>query len=144
LFPGTLIINKEEEMDGKDIQLQDKKEVESPGEMTREGVYFVPNVDIFEDEKQLVLLADMPGVDKDGVDINLEEGQLRIQGKVSENVPGDYVISEYSIGNYTRTFTISNVIDQEGIEASMKNGVLRVVLPKSDASKPRKIAVESE
>jgi len=131
-------------MDGKDIQVQDKKELESSGEMTREGAFFVPNVDIFEDENQLVLLADMPGVDKDGVDIHLEEGQLRIQGKVSGEVPGEYVISEYSVGDYTRTFTLSNVIDQEKIQASMKNGVLRVVLPKSDISKPRKIAVKSE
>ena len=131
-------------MDGKDIQVQDKKEVESSGEMTREGAFFVPNVDIFEDENQLVLLADMPGVDKDGVEIHLEEGQLRIQGKVFGEVPGEYVISEYSVGDYTRTFTLSNVIDQEKIQASMKNGVLRVVLPKSDISKPRKIAVKSE
>ena len=131
-------------MDGKDIQVQDKKEVESSGEMTREGAFFVPNVDIFEDENQLVLLADMPGVDKDGLDIHLEEGQLRIHGKVSGDVPGEYVISEYSVGDYTRTFTLSNVIDQEKIQASIKNGVLRVVLPKSDVSKPRKIAVKSE
>ena len=131
-------------MDGKDIQVQEKKEVESSGEMTREGSYFVPNVDIFEDENQLVLLADMPGVDKDGVEIDLEDGQLRIQGKVSGDVPGDYVISEYSIGDYTRTFALSNVIDQENIQASMKNGVLRVVLPKSDVSKPRKISVKSD
>ncbi len=131
-------------MDGKDIQVQDKKEVESSGEMTREGAFFVPNVDIFEDENQLVLLADMPGVDKDGVNIHLEEGQLRIHGKVSGDIPGEYVISEYSVGDYTRTFTLSNVIDQEKIQASVKNGVLRVVLPKSDVSKPRKIAVKSE
>ena len=131
-------------MDGKDIQVQEKKEIDSQGELTREGSYFVPSVDIFEDKDSLVLLADMPGVVKENVDIQVEEGQLKIQGKVRENPPGEFVISEYSVGDYTRTFTLSNVIDQAAIKASMKNGVLRVVLPKMDVSKPRKIAVKTD
>ncbi len=131
-------------MDGKDIQVQEKKEIDSQGELTREGSFFVPNVDIFEDKDNLVLLADMPGVTKENVDIRVEEGQLRIQGKVKENAPGEFVLSEYSVGDYVRTFTLSNVIDQAAIKASMKNGVLRVVLPKLDVTKPRKIAVKTD
>jgi HSP20 family protein len=131
-------------MDGKDIQVQEKKEIDSQGELTREGSFFVPSVDIFEDKDNLVLLADMPGVTKETVDIHVEEGQLRIVGKVGENTPGDFVLSEYSVGDYTRTFTLSNAIDQAAIKASMKNGVLRVVLPKLDVSKPRKIAVKTD
>lgn len=130
-------------MDTKDIQVQDKKEVESSGEFTQEGPFFVPSVDIFEDSDKIVLIADMPGVGKDNVDIRVEEGLLRLQGNVSRNTPGEFVLSEYSVGDYLRTFALSADIDQSGIKANMKNGVLRVVLPKSDKSKPRKISVKS-
>ncbi len=130
-------------MEPKDIQVQEKKEIESQGEMTQEGPFFVPNVDIFEDDDNIVLLADMPGVSKDNVDMRLEDGQLRIRGKVSKEVPGDYVLSEYSIGDYFSNFALSTAINQAAIQASMKNGVLRVVLPKSDQSKPRKISIKS-
>lgn len=131
-------------METKDIQVQEKKEVEAQGELTKEGPFFIPNVDILEDNDHLILLADMPGVGREGVDIHLEDNRLRIQGKVSREVPGEYVLSEYSIGDYHSNFTLSNIIDQSGIQASMRNGVLRVVLPKSDKSKPRKVAIKSK
>lgn len=130
-------------MDGKDIQVQEKKEVESPGELTQEGPFFVPSVDIIESSDHIVVVADMPGVSKDDVDIRVEEGILRLQGNVSGNTPGVFALSEYSVGNYYRTFALSADIDQSGIKANMKNGVLRIVLPKSDKSKPRKITVKS-
>lgn len=130
-------------MKGKDIQVQEKKEVEAQGELTQEGPFFVPNIDIFEDDNNIVLLADMPGVSKDNVDIRVEDGRLSIQGKVSKETPGEYVLSEYSIGDYFSNFALSTTIDQSAIQASMKNGVLRVVLPKSDKLKPKKIAIMS-
>jgi HSP20 family protein len=134
---------KEDTMEGKDIQVQEKKEVDAQGELTQEGPFFVPNIDIFEDDNNIVLLADMPGVSKDNVDIRVEDGRLSIQGKVSKEAPGEYVLSEYSIGDYFSNFALSTTIDQSGIQASMKNGVLRVVLPKSDKLKPKKIAIMS-
>ena len=137
------ILIKEDKMENRDIQVQGKKEIEAQGELTQEGPFFVPNVDIFEDNDNLVLLADMPGVSKDNVDIRIEDGQLCIQGKVSKEAPGDYVLSEYSIGDYYSNFALSTIIDQSSIQASMKNGVLRIVLPKSDKSKPRKIKIKS-
>lgn len=130
-------------MEGKDMQVQEKKEVEAQGELTQEGPFFVPNIDIFEDDDNIVLLADMPGVGKDDVNIHIEDGQLLIEGKVNKEAPGDYVLSEYSIGDYHCKFTLSNIVDQSRIQASMKNGVLRLVLPKSDKSKPRKITIRS-
>ena len=130
-------------MEDRDIQVHGKKEVDAQGELTQEGPFFVPNVDIFEDNDNIVLIADIPGVGKDNIDIRIEDGQLRIQGKVSKEAPGDYVLSEYSIGDYHSNFALSTVIDQSGVQASMKNGVLRIVLPKSDKSKPRKIAIKS-
>jgi HSP20 family protein len=130
-------------MEGKDMQVQEKKEVKAQGEFTQEGPFFVPNIDIFEDGDNIVLLADMPGVNKNNVDIQVEDGQLRIQGKVSKETPGEYVLSEYSIGDYFSNFVLSTTIDQSAIKASMKNGVLRVVLPKSEKGKPRKITIKT-
>jgi HSP20 family protein len=130
-------------MEDKDMQTQGKKEVKTQGELTQEGPFFVPNIDIMEDEDNIVLLADMPGVDKSNIDIRVEDGQLRIQGKVTKEEPGEYILSEYSIGDYYSNFALSTTIDPSGIKASIKNGVLRVVLPKSDKSKPRKITIKS-
>jgi HSP20 family protein len=135
--------NKEDIMEGKDIQFQEKKEVKAQGELTHEGPFFIPNIDIFEDGDTIILMADMPGVSKNNIDIQVEDSQLRIQGKVSKEMPGEYVLSEYSIGDYFCSFALSNTIDQSAIKASMKNGVLRVVLPKSEKSKPRKITIKS-
>jgi HSP20 family protein len=129
-------------MEAKEMQVQEKTEVKTQGELTQEGPFFIPNIDIFEDGDSIVLLADMPGVSKNNVDIQIEDGQLRIQGKVAKEAPGEYVLSEYSIGDYFSNFTLSSTIDQSGIKASMKNGVLRVVLPKSDKSKPRKVTIK--
>lgn len=130
-------------MTDKELQVQDKKEVEAKGELTKTGAVFTPNVDIFENEDALVLVADMPGVNKEGVELHLEENQLSIRGHLLSQTPGTPLFTEYPTGDFVRTFTLSNIIDQSKIEASIKNGVLRVVLPKSDVGKPRKIAVKA-
>ncbi len=130
-------------MTDKELNVQDKKEVEAKGELTKAGPAFTPNVDIFENEDALFLVADMPGVSKDGVEIHLEENQLSIRGQVVSQTLGNSLFTEYPTGDFVRTFTLSNIIDQSKIEASVKNGVLRVVLPKSEVSKPRKIAVKA-
>ena len=130
-------------MEDKDMQVQKKKEVETQGELTQEGPYFMPNIDILEDDDHIILLANMPGVDKNNIDIRVEDGQLLIQGKVTKEEIGEYVLSEYSTGDYYSNFALSATIDPSGIKASIKNGVLRVVLPKSDKSKPKKINIKS-
>lgn len=123
------------------LQVQDKKELETKGELTKTSPVFTPVVDILENKEALILVADMPGVSKDGVEIHIEDNQLGIRGQiVAENLGGP-LIEEYPTGDYMRTFTLSNLIDQSKIEASMKNGVLRVVLPKAEAAKPRKITI---
>lgn len=128
----------------KDIMLQDKKEVQSRAESTRTLPVFVPAVDIYESPGELVLLADMPGVAIDDVSIDLDNDQLTIHGKVEAAQPsGTLLLNEYSVGDYYRQFTVSNVIDRSKIEASMKDGVLKIVLPKSEALKPRRITVQS-
>jgi HSP20 family protein len=126
------------------LQVKEKQEVEPKGELTQTRPVFVPAVDICEAENELVLMADMPGVKNDDVEIHLEENQLTIRGRVLEEPRRTTpVYTEYRTGDYYRKFTVSNIIDQSRIEANMKDGVLRVTLPKAEAAKPRQIKVSS-
>jgi HSP20 family molecular chaperone IbpA len=131
------------EMNDKELISRDKQEVQSTGELTKPGLYFTPDVDIYENEAAIVLIADMPGVRNDDVDIRLEDNELRIDGRVLAEKIGSPLMEEYRIGNYSRTFALSNMIDQGKILASMKDGVLRIELPKSEAAKPKKIAIKT-
>ncbi len=111
----------------------------------RSGRIYAPAVDIVENQSRIIVLADMPGVDEHSVDISLEKNMLTICGRVDQNVPDGYqpAILEHDRGDYRRTFTIGEEIDRDGIEASVKNGVLRLILPKSVQAKTRKIAVSA-
>jgi HSP20 family protein len=131
-------------MSDKDLQLQEKQELQTGAESTRNVPVFVPPVDIYETEKDLTLLADMPGVTIENVDIDLSDSKLTIRGACAggEEI-GSSLLREFRRGDYYRQFSLSNTIDQGKIEASMKNGVLKVVLPKAEASRPRKIDVRS-
>ncbi len=114
-------------------------------ERTRPRKVYAPAVDILEKKEEIVVTADMPGVDERSVDITLEKNVLTINGRVEPEVPQGYrlALSEYGIGDYQRAFTISEEIDRDRIEASVRNGVLRLVLPKAAAAKTRKIAVSA-
>jgi HSP20 family protein len=116
------------------------------GERTRERNVYTPAVDIMERKDDIVLLADMPGVDETSVDITLEKNVLTIYGKVAAEIPGGYTLylSEYGTGDYQRVFTLTEEVDRDKIQATVKNGVLRLVLPKAEAVKTRKIAVKGE
>ena len=131
-------------MTAKEMELRKKQEVEkSGGEGTRPGPVFVPAVDIFENNNEITILADMPGVESNNVDIDLRDNQLTIVGRV-EPVEKEEEVSlykEFNWGDYFRQFTLSNVIDQAKIAAKMDNGVLRLVLPKVEKAKPQKIKV---
>jgi len=131
-------------MADKDLQVQEKQELQSKSESTRNVPIFVPAVDIYESENELTLLADMPGVPIDNVDIDLNDDQLTIKGTATEeDQGGTALLKEYSVGDYYRQFTVSSAIDREKIKASMKDGVLKLVLPKAEAAKPRKIEVKT-
>jgi HSP20 family protein len=131
-------------MADKDLQVQEKQELQTQSESTRNVPMFVPNVDIYESTNDLTLLADMPGVPIENVDIDLNDDQLTIIGRAeSVEQSGAVLLREYSVGDYYRQFTLSNVIDREKIQASMKDGVLKIVLPKAEAAKPRKISVKT-
>lgn len=114
-------------------------------EQIRSQKVFVPKADIYEGEEQLVLLADIPGVKKDGIEITLEQNVLTIYGRVDEPQLSGYSLtySEYGVGDYRRVFALSNEINRDEIQATVKNGVLRLVLPKSTRATPRKISVSA-
>jgi len=131
-------------MDSNQLQVKDKMEVDSKSELTRSGPVFLPSVDIYENQDALVLVADMPGVDSDGIELGLEDYELTIRGGIKEEETDiTPIYSEYQTGDYYRRFTLSNIIDQEKIEATIKDGVLKVTLPKAEALKPRKIEVKA-
>ncbi len=125
-----------------------KKEAERPeaGERTRECRIYAPQVDIIERKDDIVVIADMPGVDETSVDLTLEKNVLTIYGRVDADLPKDHKISlsEYGIGDYQRVFTLSDEVDKDKIKATVKNGVLWLILPKAEAVKTRKIPIQAE
>ena len=125
-----------------ELQVTPKQELApDAGELTREGLYFSPAVDIYGNERELVLLADMPGVSADQVEIDLRENVLTILGKVQMDDKGEELLSEYRTGNYFRSFKVTDVIDQGKISASMSDGVLKLVMPKVEKAVPKKIPI---
>jgi len=131
--------------ESKALQAKVKTEVTTPAELTRPGLVFTPAVDIFENEKEITLLADMPGVKSEGLTIDIRENTLTLDGDVQspEGPDEDDILREYRTGKYYRQFTLSQVIDQGKIGAELKDGVLRLKLPKVEAATPRKIAVKA-
>jgi HSP20 family molecular chaperone IbpA len=131
----------------KELQVQDteKQEIETEAERTRDRKAFVPRTDIYEDGDNIVIVVDVPGVAEDALEITLEKGVLTIDGYVEPNVPEGYTLAyaEYEVGDYQRSFKLSNQIDQENIEATFKDGVLRLLLPKIGPAKTKKIAVKA-
>lgn len=109
------------------------------------GLVFTPAVDIFENDKEITLLADMPGVKSGNLNIDVRENTLTLDGDVIPPEAPDEVdvLREYRTGKFYRQFTLSQVIDQGKIGAEMKDGVLRLRLPKVEAATPRKIAVRA-
>jgi HSP20 family protein len=129
----------------KDLKVKEKQELQTSAEQTKPGLVFTPDVDIFENETEITLLADMPGVTSDNISIDLNEGVLTLTGDVKpwENADETDVLVEFEIGKYYRQFTMSELIDQDRIEAKLEDGVLRLTLPKAEKAKPRKITVNA-
>ena len=130
-------------MSPQELQVQQKRELEKKQESTVPARFFIPTTDIFETEQALSLIVEMPGVEKNKVEVSVEEGVLTIQGQIdfSKYQGMQPVYTEYNIGHYRRSFSLSNRIDQSKIRAEVKDGVLTLVLPKAEEAKPRRIAV---
>lgn len=129
-------------MSEKDLQ---KTENTAAAERIRNVKTFVPRVDIYETKEAIFLIADMPGVDEKTVEIELEKNILTITGRVEDGMAKDHnlIFSEYEVGDYERSFTLSDEIDRDKINATVKQGVLRLELPKAEKVKPTKIAIKA-
>jgi HSP20 family molecular chaperone IbpA len=133
-------------MTAQELTPKEKQELQEPTK-TRPGRYYVPDVDIYEDENTLWLWADMPGVDQEKVSIELHDNVLTLQGEV---LLDDYkgltpIYTEYNVGHYSRRFTLSENIqtDRDRITARISDGVLELQVPKVERAKPRRITVTS-
>lgn len=129
--------------ESKELQAREKHEVTTSAEPTRPGLVFTPEVDIFEADLELTLLADMPGVEANDISIDLQDGVLTLSGDVKQWKTGEEteVLREFETGKFYRQFTLSDAIDQNRINARLEDGVLRLTLPKAQKAVPRQITV---
>jgi HSP20 family molecular chaperone IbpA len=130
-------------MSPQELQVRQKREVDKSQESTAPVRTFVPATDIYETEAHLTIVMEMPGADKGDLDISVEDGVLNVEGRVRfDKYQGMHPLyTEYNIGHYRRSFSLSNKIDQSKISAEMKDGVLTLRLPKAEEAKPRRISV---
>jgi HSP20 family molecular chaperone IbpA len=119
--------------------------VASPAEQTAPGLVFTPAVDIFETEKEITLLADMPGVKAEDLNIDLRDNTLTLSAEIApvENANEEDILVEYETGRYYRQFTLGEIINQQNIDAQLNDGVLRLSLPKVEKATPKKITVKT-
>jgi HSP20 family protein len=129
--------------DSQELQVQQKREVEKKTEGTTPGRIFVPVTDIFETPEALTVVLEMPGVDRNSLEADIEDNVVTIQGRIdfSKYEGMQPVYTEYIVGHYARSFEISNKFDQSKISAQMKDGVVTIVLPKAEQAKSRKIEI---
>ena len=128
-----------------DIQKADRAGVPAVPEQTRPGPVYSPSVDIFENDNAITVLADMPGVKAQDLEIDLRDSVLSLTGRVTppERSKESDVLREYRAGTFFRQFTLSETIDQAKIDAKLTDGVLRLELPKVEKARPRQITVRS-
>jgi HSP20 family protein len=126
----------------QELSVPEKKEL-AGSEKTVPGRYYVPSTDVYETDDGLTLVMEMPGVDKGSVDISLENDVLRVDGRIDFDRYRDVepVYTEYNVGHFTRSFSLSDRVDRDGIAAKLDDGVLTLTLPKSAAARPRRISI---
>ncbi len=129
--------------DSKVLDTIEKKELETEQEKTVPGKYYVPYTDIFEEDDALIVVMEIPGVDRNDTEINVDKNILSVEAKISHAKYDGLspVYTEYNIGHYSRSFALSNEIDQDGISAKTEDGVLTLRLPKGKGAQPRRIEV---
>ena len=125
------------------LEVQEKKELVSKDEKTFPTRYYVPTTDIFETDDALTVVMELPGVEKQAIDVNVENDVLRIDARIDftkyEGLEPLY--TEYNIGHFARSFTLSNKIDQQHISAQLDDGVLTLTLKNAKEAQPRRIAI---
>jgi HSP20 family protein len=127
----------------QELQVQQKREIETKEEATLPTRTYVPTTDIFETQDALNVVLEMPGVEKSNIDITVQEGILNVQGRLdfSKYKSLQPLYTEYNVGHYARSFRLSSKIDDSKIAAELRDGVLTLTLPKVEEAKPRTIQV---
>ena len=127
----------------QEVAPREKRELTQAEERTEAGKFFSPHTDIHETERAVLVMMEMPGVGKDAIDIQLDKGVLTVKGAIDstryESVQPLY--TEYNVGNFVRTFTVSPKVDAANISATVADGVLTIELPKAKEAIARRIAV---
>jgi HSP20 family protein len=128
----------------QELQVQQKRELEKKEETTIPARIFMPAADIYETQDALTVILEMPGVEKNNVDVRVEDSVLHVEGRLDfskyQNLQPLY--TEYNIGHYSRSFRLSSKIDQNNIRAELRDGVLSLTLAKIEEAKPRAIQVQ--
>jgi HSP20 family molecular chaperone IbpA len=127
----------------QELAVREKKELVSKEEKTVPGRYYAPFADIYETDEALRVVMEVPGVERKDVNVALENDVLRVDARIdfSKYEGMEPVYTEYNVGHYTRSFTLSNKIDQEHISAQLEDGVLTLTLPKAKEAQPRRIQI---
>jgi HSP20 family molecular chaperone IbpA len=121
-------------------EAQEERVVQPEGTRTRER-YVTPPVDIYEVANGLIVMADVPGVTQEQLEVGVDNHILTIRGQLPQNDRADSAYREYELASYFRQFELSEKVDESKITADLKHGVLTLNLPKAEEAKPRKIAV---
>ena len=126
------------------LQVQEKKELAAKGEKTVPARYYVPATDIYETEEALTVVMEVPGVEREAIDVNIENDVLKVEARIDfakyEGLEPLY--TEYNVGHFSRAFALSNKIDQQRIGANVEDGVLTLTLPKAKEAQPRRIEIK--
>ena len=127
----------------QELKVQQKREVESSRESTIPARSFIPPTDVFENEQSLIVVMEVPGIQRDQVDVRDENNVLTVEGRLDQSKYNGLqpVYTEYNIGNYARSFQLSSQIDQNGIKAELNEGVMTLTLPKAETAKARRIKI---
>jgi len=128
----------------QELQVQQKRELERKEESTVPTRVYLPTADIYETQDALSVILEMPGVEKGNVEVSVEDGVLKVEGRLdfSKYQGLQPLYTEYNVGHYSRSFSLSRKIDQSKIAAELKDGILSLVLPKVEEAKPRTIQVK--
>jgi HSP20 family molecular chaperone IbpA len=129
--------------DQQELAVRGKQELAAKEERTVPGRFYVPYTDVYETEEALTVVMEMPGVSREAVNIESKEDVLRVEARIDFSKYGgmEPVYTEYNVGHWTRSFTVSDKVDRERIAATLEDGVLTLTLPKTPESRPRRISV---